>query len=193
MVLSDWPKEKVNAVFFHARATGDHDSLFDLASYMTTSGLADYIVINGFDGVSNAPGKDFHLKNLADAGVEHSRIILSNPVFNTKTETDAFIELARKKEWHSAAILTQPHQALRAFLGAIASLKKQNCLMKLCAICPCSTSWFKNVFGSQGAECKERFEHSFDELRRIPTYQEKGDLCTFEEFFEYMRNRAKIP
>lgn len=193
MVLSDWPTETVDAIFFHARANGDHDNLFESAHYMVAMNLADFIAINGFDGVQNAPGKDFYLENLDIFDVKRSHIVLSEPVLNTKTENDAFVKLARERNWKSAVILTQPHQVLRAFLGAIGSMQKLNYLIRLYAIVPSQTLWFKNVFGSQGAENKERFEHVFDELERIPKYQEKGDLCSFQEFFGYMRNRDKIP
>ncbi|MEK7560314.1 MAG: hypothetical protein AAB522_03390 [Patescibacteria group bacterium] len=193
MILSDRPVEKIDAIFFHGRGVDDHDGLFELSTSFYKDGLAKFIVINGFDGFLNAPGRGFYLSEFVTRRVLRPYIVLSDAASNTKEENDAFVKLSRCKNWRSAAILTQPHQILRAFLGAINSMRKQNYLMRLYAIFPHSTLWFKHVFGSQGAENKERFEHIFEELKRIPIYQEKGDLCTFSEFFEYIKNRDKIP
>lgn len=193
MILSDWPKHRTDVIFFHSRGHGDYDGLFALAFHLQKTGQAKFIAINGFEGFPNAPGKAYSLQMLKDMDVEPSSIFLSEPSANTKEENNTFVKLAQKNNWKSAVIITQSHQLLRAFLGAIKSIETQQYPMKLYCARPLVTNWWKFIFGSQGAEYKERSRHIFDELRRIPKYQGKGDLCTFEEFFEYMRNRDKIP
>jgi len=193
MALSDWPREPVDAIFFHARAQEDDDGLFALSARLINSGLARFVAINGFDGLANAPGKEHYIINLIKAGVESSKIFISDPASNTKEENNAFLELSKENKWKSAVIISQPHQILRCFLGAVASMKQEDYELRLHAAYPQSTSWLKHVFGSQGVENKERFEHVSDELDRIPRYQEKSDLCHFEDFFEYIRNRERCP
>lgn len=193
MVLSDWPRHKTDTVFFHSRGNCDYDGLFGLAYHLKVTGQAKFIAINGFDGFPNAPGKAYSLQMLEGMNVERFSIFLSEPSLNTKEESNTFVKLSQKNNWKSAIIITQPHQLLRAFLGAVKSIETQEYPMRLYAARPLITNWWKNVFGSQGTENKERFGHIPDELKRITIYQEKGDLCTFEEFFEYMRNREKIP
>lgn len=201
MALSDWPKEKVDAIFFHGRGEDDFDGLFELAEKIWRESYAR-IVINGFDGSQEAknrggylaPDSKFYLVRLIELGVFSGDIVITKPCFNTNEENDAFVKLAKEKGWKSAVMIGQPHQVSREFLGAIQSMKKFNYAMRMYSAYPKSVFWFKEVFANISIDKKkQRFDFISEEFERIFRYQEKGDLCTFEEFFEYMRNRDKIP
>ena len=195
MVLSDWPKEPVDAIFFHGRGEGDHDGLFELALEFWRDGM--HVVVNDFEGAQGmewggyqAPGSSFYVACLTRYGIPSGSIVCTRQCFHTNEENDAFIELAKERMWKRAVMISQPHQVLREFLGAIQSSKTYNYPMKLYAACPVVTLWFKDVFANISiTESMERFRFSFKECERIFQYQQKGDLCTFEEFFEYMQNR----
>lgn len=205
VLLSDWPQEQVDALFLHARSHGDDDGLFELANELYHSGTVKAVVINGSDGERRGstkpgeawPGKAVYLERLKALNI--ANLLLSKPAFDNKHENELFLELAVGHGWRSAAILTQPHQMLRTFLGWVKSMADHEYRMRLYVVTPKFTPWWKVVHGSQGAKAIQRFDHIEEEFKRVPLYQQKGgygkdgrDLATFEELFKYLRHRSYI-
>ncbi len=198
MLLSDWPVKSVDVLFFHSRAPHDDDGLFELAGELYRASAVKRVAINGSDGEREPggaagaiwPGKGFYIQRLRELGVAGWRDpILTRPAFNTKDEDNAFLEIARAEGWRSVGVLTQPHQLLRAMLGLVKSMDEQGYGMRVYAVAPRGTPWWKEVYGPQSEKLLPRFDHIWEELRRIPIYQAKGDLATFAEFFQYLRWR----
>lgn len=199
VLLSDWPAEKVDALFFHGRSHGDDDGLFELVAELVTGGMVGHVALNGSDGERLGdsrpgvawPGKQIYMDRLAAFGIGKA-IVCSRPAFHNKDENEAFLEFAMARGWRTGIVLTQPHQLLRTFLGMVKSMAVHGYWMRAYAVAPKSTAWWKDVFGSQGAESKRRFLHIEEEFKRVPLYQQKGDLATFDELFEYLKRRSEI-
>ena len=196
VLLSDWPSEQVDALFFHGRSHGDDDGLFEIAAEFYRHGTR--IVLNGSDGERRGgitpgeawPGKAPWTERLKALGV--TDIVYSEPAFDSKQENEAFLDLAMNRGWKSGAILTQPHQAVRAFLGMVKSMADHGYWMRVYAVSPKSTLWWKPVYGSQGAAEILRFGHIEEEFNRIRPYQQKGDLACFAILFDYLQRRSEI-
>lgn len=201
VAISDWPIEPVDAIFFHGRGEGDFDGLFEIAENIWRESRAR-IAINGLNGVEEAkkregylaPDSSFYIAGLIKLGVFSGDIVIGKPCLNTNEENDEFVKLAKANGWKSAAMIGQPHQVLREFLGAVQSTKKFDYAMRLYCASPKSPPWFKEVFANISVNKRmQRIDFVFEEFERIIRYRKKGDLCSFEEFFEYMQNRDKIP
>ena len=194
VLLSNEPHCSVDTIFFHARAWDDDDDLFSIAAhiYHSYTHKSDSVTINGGKGGppgntaegENWPGYDAYLKQLEELHVDS--VYATAPALNTKAENEAFLALAIVHQWKSAIILSQPHQILRSFLGMIASMRDHNYWMRIYAVAPKHTNWFKLVYGSPCAGLKPRFRHIEEELRRIPIYQANGDLASYDELFTYL-------
>ncbi len=195
LVLGDQPKETADAIFFHSRGHGDDDGLFTHVGVLMTT--ARCVVINGFNGEKMggtkpqeaSPGKDAYLRRLEGMSIRRERIVVTKPAFNTKEENEAFLDCAIEYNWRTAIVLGQAHQLLRCMLGMIKSMNDRSYQMRVYAMCPRPVNWSKMVGGSQGAEKKERFSYIADEFIRIPRYQEKGDLASWEELSGYYQRR----
>lgn len=204
VLLSDWPTDPVEAIFFYARSHDDDDeNIFRTASELA-SRFGGCVVINGSDGEladGTGPGvawagKGIWIDRLKDFGITP---LLTRPALDNKDENEAFLSCAIAQGWKSAAILTQPHQIVRTFLGAVKSMADRDYWMRLHAVAPKSVDWWKVVRGSQGAEALPRGMHIGKEDSRIPLYQLKGkygkggrDLATYEELFAYLQRRNAI-
>lgn len=94
-----------------------------------------------------------------------------------------------ERGWRSAVIVTQPHQIVRAMLGAVRTINQKRSDLDVWNISPQSTNWQRRVKGSQGMEFKPRMGHIEDEIKRVFDYQDKGDLASFEELLVYLRKR----
>ncbi|MBI2588509.1 hypothetical protein HYW31_02215 [Candidatus Berkelbacteria bacterium] len=200
LLLSDYPTEKMDVIFFHGRAEGDDDNLFELAADLFRENKTKFIALNGSDGQrlggvipdESWPGKSYYTKRLKEQGIDCQRIIYSRPALHTREENDAFLELARTRDFQVAAILTQPHQILRVMLGIIQSMTDHDYWIRIYPINPKSTSWWKPVYGSQGKKQLPRFEHIEEEFQRVLLYQRSGTLTTFECLFNYLRRRGDM-
>ncbi|MES2216187.1 MAG: hypothetical protein V4481_02730 [Patescibacteria group bacterium] len=191
LTLSNKPSIKTDAVFFHARGVGDDDGLFEVVAQLYKNGLAEKIVITNFDGISTtepgkriASGKEYYLEQLSSL-VPKEAIVCADSAENTLTENRAFLDLAQKSGWKSGVIVAQPHQLLRAMLGAVKGVQKRHMDFRLYSACPQTTNWKKDTFVNQGVP-STRFDNISAELERIPRYIAKGDIATLQELISYI-------
>lgn len=198
MVLSNYPPKPVDVLFFYGRSFGDETDLFELAASLYHEEIVSHIAIVNTEGQkfgSTAPfeahiGKTEFRRRLRDLGVPDQKIVEPRePGYHTRQETDAFMQLAREMAWTSSVSLSQPHQVLRIVLGTIKAAELTRYAVEIYSVYPKSTSWQGKVKGSQGAELKRRIDHADDELERIPIYQSKGDIASFEELYNYLEKQ----
>lgn len=215
MLLTDPLPVNVDAIFFHARAHGDCDQLFELVADYCHQYNFPYVFINGGDGSHRNgivpheawPGAVWWKNQLIAMGCVNARdIIFTQSAFNTKEENDYFLEAARERKLKSAMMVAQPHQLLRSFLGLLKSMSDANYWMRVYAVSPkfmTTNSWWQEVYYPSAmltpqelSPPEERYRPRFDlagnEAAKIPVYQEKSDLATFEELFSYLRQRESI-
>lgn len=200
MLLNNLPPKPVDGLFFYGRSFGDETGLFELAADLYKDLRVGKIAIVNSMGEklgSKIPfeahiGKDEFRRRLVDLGVPTEDIVVPDQTgYHTRQETDAFLQLARQRGWKSAVAISQPHQVLRAMLGTVRAMDQLGHKMEIYTAHPKNTNWHEVVKGSQGAESKRRIDHISDELKRIPDYQSKGDLASFEELFSYLEDREK--
>lgn len=187
-LYNDIPEKPVDAVIFHARASGDDDGLFALASELCQAGMAKKIIVNGGDGTQKFqgddipawPGADDYLVRLKDAGVRHGKdgsdIIFSARADNTRAENDAFLKVMMDHGFKSGIVIAQPHQLPRAFAGMLAAMRLARMDIDLYAAAPSNVDWDKNVRGSPRAGEKPRWRHVYDEMAGIKKYTDQGHL-----------------
>lgn len=107
--------------------------------------------------------------------------------WNTRTEVQDFVRLARECRWFSVAVLTTPFHLLRVLCTLVQALDEARFFPRFYPITPRSVSWTKAVYHSQGRERLPRVEHIRREWERIPRYQKDGSLCSFERLASYLR------
>ncbi len=207
VLLSDAPSNPVDAVFFFGRSFFDAEKggIFRVAATLVQQGNARQLFLADSEGermgettprIAN-PGKSLWTDRLHRLGVTQNQILYAPHLtprehgFNTKTEAEAFLHTAADSGYKTAAILTQPHQLVRAMLSVVKTMEQQEIDMDIWCITPQSTDWTKQVMGSQGMERKPRIEHVQDEIQRIFRYQQTGDIATFDELFTYLTRRDK--
>ncbi|MDO8573443.1 MAG: hypothetical protein Q7R77_01705 [Candidatus Daviesbacteria bacterium] len=200
MLLSGRPTKPVDVLFFHGRLFGDDTGLFELAADLVKNKMVGIVALFGNEGErvgSNIPfeanpGKTWYRKQLIEYGVPPDQIIFAaEGGYHTELESDGFLTLAAEKGWLSGAILTQPHQLLRATLGMVRAMQQQWYVMNVYTVTPPTTNWNEIVFGSQGMEAKPRVDHIVDELVRVAKYQQDGGLVSFTELFAYLEKRDR--
>jgi len=209
MILSaDWPAERMDAPFIHAvsrDATGDSQSaesdFFLFAGELFKTNRIGAVVINGSLGERfgrNIPGENWEgatgwKKRLVAAGIPEPAIVLAGPGHNTKQENLNFLTVARQCGWKRVGVLSVNYHLPRAFMGYVKAMEEIGWWTDLFAFSFRRVDWFSTMTGSQGIATMPTLELAEAELapNRLPAYLVKGDLCSFEELFNYLSNRKK--
>lgn len=199
----DATDDKVDAIFVFGRAQGEwkegpgNKGVMKLAAWLWKLEVAPRIVIPGYAGTPDGqggfistgyPGWEVWQEELKRLNVPSSCIAKTKGEgTNTKTEGDDFVSLSRQDEFKSAVVVMYPHQMLRAMLGLVKSMEQMDYWMNVLPVCPTQVDWTDEVYGSQGERRLPRHLHIDEEWKRIPRYQQQGDLATFGDLEEYLR------
>ncbi len=189
------PAFGAHIALLHARSFGDEGEVLDHAARLHLSENHPFILVNGSDGEGVEPGKQAWagrqkwVEELTHRGVTLMGMFESPPALHTKAENDVFLEYCKEHQYQPAYVVTQPHQIVRTMLGFVRSMRDKNFWMNMYASVPLGIAWWQEAYGPQGEKKLTRFDHMWEELRRIPQYQAKGDLATFEELFDYLKKR----
>ena len=214
MLLTDHLPSNVDVIFFHARAHGDCDDLFELVANSYREYNEPFVFVNGGDGkhhngtvpLESWEGAERWRDQLTKLHVHHKDIIVTQTAFHTKEENNYFLEAAREKKVKSALVVGQPERLTRQFLGLVKSMNDMNYWMRVYPLAPkfkATYSWWRPVYcfsamltpeelPSREERYRPRFDLAGNEAAKIPVFQEKGDLATFEELFSYLRRRESI-
>jgi hypothetical protein len=206
LLIGNYPaaSHNVDAAFVFGRAEGDwendgrNEGLLELAEELVNMRFVNFVAIPGHEGNFDEHGKRkqtsypgaaawkayLHNLNIAEKKIKLVPSRAENP--NTKTEGDDLVRLAQLEKWRRVIAIMQPHQAERALLALVKSMTQLKYSFLALPVFPRRTDWYKEVYGSQGDQKLPRYLHRAEELRRIPIYQEKGDLATWEELVDYL-------
>jgi hypothetical protein len=197
-LMDDTPRQPVDGVVFHSRATGDDDGLFKLAGEFYKAKKVKKIIVNGGDGryefrgeiIQAWPGADYYLERLKENGVTgKGDILFSARADNTRAENDAFLEVMMNNHFKSGIIIAQPHQLPRAFAGMLAAMRLASVDLDLYAAAPSGVDWDKTVRGSPRAGEKPRRQHVSDEMEGIAKYTPLGHLVPSSYIDQYRKLR----
>ncbi len=108
---------------------------------------------------------------------------------NTFVEAVALVKKAKEEHWKNCTVVAPSFHLPRVFLSMISAALRSYPELKIWAYPGVSQSWSENVVHSQGITRGTRSEIMLGEFERIERYQEKGDLVSFGDAFQYLDQR----
>lgn len=175
-------------------ATQDNQlSVFRAAKKIVTHHLAEQILILQAAPLGGYPGGRQWRDDLEALGIPTARIC-GVPAgdatsINTLIESQALVRHAKEQEMDSLLVVAPPFQQFRAFVTAVSVALAAYPKLKVYS-CPGTTlPWLDTVVHSQGTLEAPRRQLIQEELVRIETYQNKGDLASFETVLSYINQR----
>lgn len=122
-------------------------------------------------------------EKLIEVGIPESAIYMEETSPNTKAEADRMMVLAKERGWKSILIVTSPHHQYRTFLTFLKSMNVVGLDLAL-RNSPAPLSWTEeNPWG-------RRIDLLEGEWERIRTYQEKGDVASYEEGIDFLEKQS---
>lgn len=189
------PKLPVNGAYLYCQTGENQQTLFQTARFLIDNSFTSKILILQTEAKCGYPGFTQWKGQLLTTGLTEEQIegveVNESPMLHTLIESEALIRYARQKGFTSLAVLAPPFQQLRAFMTAVTVALREYPELLLHSYPAVAMPWQEEVVHSQGTLKATRSELIHMELERINTYQEKGDLASFDDVATYLDKRQK--
>ncbi|MDJ0781972.1 MAG: hypothetical protein QNJ22_08365 [Desulfosarcinaceae bacterium] len=194
--LSDpLPADGLEALFLFGQTVDNQSATFETAHrlYRETPGLQLLMLAGGarsgypgfapWEAALTALGvapEDIHPLPPADSAILHTRI-----------EAQALMDHLRTKRYTRVGVTAAPFHQVRAFMTAISVALDARLQVELYS-CPATPQpLLAPCRHSQGARSARRRDLIPQELERIATYQDKGDIAATQEVLSYLEARER--
>lgn len=137
-------------------------------------------------GVSKSLIVSNQYKNL---NINTNKIPYENETINTKIESNAVIEWAKKNNIKDLIICAPPFHILRAFMTIVSSAIDINYKINIYAITGIVDNWRKMTISHQGLNKTSYNQFIELELDRISIYNKKGDIKNANIIWDYLMRR----
>ena len=187
------PVQSVDGAYLSCTTLDNQASVFPTAKLLVDQSLAAQALILDAGAISGYPGADQCREGLVKTGLTPQQIQLipleSPASLNTLIESQALIRFAQECAFSSLIVISPPFHQLRAFMTAV-TVVLQECPALDLYSCPGKPlPWMETVVHSQGILKAPRRQLIQEELARIRTYQDKGDLAACEDVIDYLAQR----
>ncbi len=181
-------------IFLHVRY--DYANVIEAAANLYRQGNSP-IYLDGTEGQHrNDPfpdgkpkaiwdGFSFWRDELISWGVPEEDIIATGPAYNTPDEHEEMFRLAKENNWEEVIILGNSYQMPRITLGTIQRMRNHDFWLECYFCMPAAGDWNVDMLGPQGQDDGPLYNQLWEEFKRIPEYQLKGDLCSLHEAINY--------
>jgi uncharacterized SAM-binding protein YcdF (DUF218 family) len=190
------PERPVDGAYLYCTTIDNQASIFRTARMLISHAIASRIYILDAPAMSGYPGVKQCSRRLRELGLPADKIDYvpygGTESINTLVESQALVRAARDRGIGSLVLVSPPFHQLRAFMTAATVALKFYPDVALYSHPGAAMSWMASVVHSQGTLQAQRRQLIQEELVRVHTYQNKGDLACFEDVLDYL-NRRDVP
>ena len=111
-------------------------------------------------------------------------------LLNTRTESEAAIDLFKQKQVSSVYVVAPPFHQLRALMTFVTVALQEYPEVQIYSYPGKPLPWDETVPHSQGTTIDSRSNLIHVELERIRKYQRKGDLGSPRSVLDYLKSRG---
>lgn len=187
------PDGPADGAYLYCTTVDNQASIFRTARMLISHAIAARIFILDTQAMSGYPGVKQCRRGLLDFGLPVDKIDYvpygGAASINTLVESQALIRFAGERGMGSLVLVSPPFHQIRAFMTAATVAMKFYPELALYSHPGAAMSWMESVTHSQGTLQAQRRQLIQEELIRIHTYQDKGDLARFEEVLDYLNRR----
>jgi hypothetical protein len=194
--LSDpLPAEGLEALFLFGQTRDNQAASFDTAERLCRRFPGLQLLMLAGGPRSGYPGFDPWRKALEALGIDSDHIHplppADTPILHTRIEALALVNHLKTAPYRRVGVTAAPFHQVRAFMTAISvALEiRSDVLLYSCPGAP--QALLEPTSHSQGASSDRRRDLIAQELRRIDTYQQKGDLSASSAILAYLEQRDR--
>ena len=187
------PDGQADGAYLYCTTIDNQASVFQTARRLISNSVVSRIYILEAQAMSGYPGVVQYREGLRAFGLPAEQIDCvpygEATSINTLIESQALVRFARDREMGSLILVSSPFHQLRAFMTAVSVALKLYPQLAIYSHPGAAMSWMETVAHSQGILQAQRRQLIQEELIRVDTYQNKGDLAGFEEVLDYLNRR----
>jgi uncharacterized SAM-binding protein YcdF (DUF218 family) len=187
------PPEPADGAYLYCTTTDNQASTCRTARVLISHAIVPRVYILGAPAMSGYPGVNQYRQRLREFGLPADKIddvpYRGTESINTLVESQALIRFARDQGMGSVVLVSPPFHQLRAFMTAATVALKLYPGLALYSHPGAAMSWIDSVVHSQGTLQAPRRQLIQEELVRVHTYQNKGDLARFDDVLDYLNRR----
>lgn len=187
------PLAPADGAYLYCTTADNQMSVFGAARKIVNDRLAEKILIFQAEPMGGYPGGKQFREGLEAIGVPATHISTvpadEATSINTLIESQALVRHAKEQKLTSLLVVSPPFQQFRAFMTAVSVALAEYPELMIYSRPGMTLPWMETVVHSQGTLRAPRRQLIQEELMRIETYQNKGDLARFEAVLSYINQR----
>ena len=187
------PDGAADGAYLYCTTIENQASIFRTARMLISHAIASRVYILDAQAMSGYPGVKHCSRRLRELGLPADKIDYvpygGTESINTLVESQALVRFARERGIGSLVLVSPPFHQIRAFMTAATVALKFYPEFVLYSHPGAAMSWMESVVHSQGTLQAQRRQLIQEELIRVDTYQNKGDLARFEDVLDYLNRR----
>lgn len=190
------PEAPTDGVYLYCQTKNNQQVVFQAAVTLFDQLLSAKVLVLHSSAKCGYPGYSQWNELLHECGFSTAQIegvtISRTATLNTLIESEALVRFVKQRRYRSIFVVAPPFQQLRAFMTAVTVALREYPQLRIYSYPPTAMSWQGEVLHSQGTLRDKRSELIYAEWERIGTYQQKGDLASFESVLAYLNGRELI-
>ncbi len=206
-IMADATRRPVDLGHIHGLSEGMYrnDDLFYFAATLLRNGKIRDLSVSGGDGRKTGGttpgeswvGSDRVLQKLGEVGISSNRVIISDPITNSKEEAVAILKICAERKWSSVGSISTYYHGGRMLPYMVKAMQERAAdgnpwwVEYQMLVSPISDPWAE-ILGSQGQATTTGFEASIEDAVKIEKHIAAGFAATFEDVIRYLRNRDRI-
>ena len=187
------PDGPADGAYLYCTTVDNQASIFKVARVLVSHEIVARIFILDAQAMSGYPGAVQCQRRLLEFGLLAEQIDYvpygDAESINSLVESQALVRFAKDRKMRSLILVSPPFHQLRAFMTAATVALKEHPELAIFSHPGAAMSWMESVAHSQGTLQAQRRQLIQEELIRIHTYQDKGDLARFEAVLDYLNRR----
>lgn len=187
------PPKAAEGTYLFGQTIDNQQSVFETGIELLQQGLTKKLLISGAGIISGYPGLAAWEQDLVALGVDAADIIAIEPItdtiLHTLIEAESLVRYLKTNNWKTVMLVSAPFHQLRCFMTVVSVALREMPELQIYNQVGTTLPWHETVTHSQGTLHLKRSDFIESELRRIDTYQQKGDLAKTQAVFNYLLQR----
>lgn len=189
------PGQSADGAYLFCTTIHNQASICQSAGILIKQLVASQILILDAQAMNGYPGVIQCRERLQDFGLAREQInyvpLEETTSVNTLIESEALVRFARGRKLGSLVVVSPPFHQLRVFMTVVTVVLRRYPELSIYSYPGAAMPWMEAAVHSQGTLQAPRRQLIQEELIRIDTYQEKGDLAQFEDVLDYLNHRDR--
>lgn len=189
------PPGTAEGAYLFAQTVDNQRSVFEAGVDLIKRERIKKLFISAAEPISGYPGCQKWQRELVDLGLNRTDITIIPPptatILHTRIEAEGLVHYLKVNGVKMIVLVSAPFHQLRCFMTVVSVALEMMPELRIYNRVGTALPWQETVIHSQGTLQCIRSDLIKSELKRIETYQRKGDLVSMSAVLDYLMQRDR--